>query len=98
MEDATSGASLGVTDDHHSSRQIAKADDTSLAVVSTTVLYLQRWSFENVRSIREIEAALGQRGAPLIRIEGNAHWLLQLQQPPPRNLAAGIALAVQPSA
>lgn len=80
-EDVAHGTPWRVPNNDESIVQPAEADDSALSVVLAHIVNLDGRSFEDDRSICEVEPAVPQRLVALGRIKGNAHRLLYIQQP-----------------
>jgi hypothetical protein len=65
-----------ISDDHHASLQISKADDPSFAVVFAQVLHFERRPSENERRVLKVETTILECLTTLLWVLGDRHLLL----------------------
>src|SRR5258708_2672011 len=88
-EYVASCAPRGIADHDETAGQQAITNGATLAVVLAQVLNLDRNALEDNGGVLEIQPAISQSACTLDWVEGDAHWLLYIQQPRCARLPAG---------
>jgi len=81
-EDVAIRATRGVADDDQASFKLAVAEQPNLAIVLARVLDLDGQAGEHERGIFKVQPSFLKRPSSLVRIVGNAHRLVYIQQLP----------------